>query len=175
MNKGVINISKEYIYPYNRKLAYEYAKKWAFLRNDRYYNFDFVGGDCTNFVSQVLYAGGCKMNYKKWFGWYYKNVNDRSASWTSVEYLYRFLINNNETGPIGKIVEINELEIGDVIQLSFNENNIFNHSLVVTNIERPINENNIFIATHTYDRFNYALSKYLYKDIRYIHILGYKL
>lgn len=41
---------------YNRLQAIEYAKKWAFSRNPRYYNFDPVGGDCTSFASQCIYS-----------------------------------------------------------------------------------------------------------------------
>lgn len=43
--------------PYNRVAAVEYAQKWAFLRNPKFFNFDGLGGDCTNFVSQCIYAG----------------------------------------------------------------------------------------------------------------------
>lgn len=73
---------------YERKLAIEYAKKWSYLRNPKYYNFDLLGGDCTNFVSQCLYAGTNSMNYTKNFGWYYINANNKSPSLTGVEYLY---------------------------------------------------------------------------------------
>ena len=41
---------------YNRENAVEYAKIWAYKRNPKYYNFDSVGGDCTSFVSQCLFA-----------------------------------------------------------------------------------------------------------------------
>lgn len=41
---------------YDRKKSIEYAKKWAYLRNPKYYNFDPVGGDCTSFASQCIYA-----------------------------------------------------------------------------------------------------------------------
>lgn len=50
---------------YQREKAVEYAKKWAYRRNPKYYNYDGVGGDCTNFVSQCIYAGCKVMNYKK--------------------------------------------------------------------------------------------------------------
>lgn len=42
---------------YNREKAVEYARRWAYDRNPQYYNFDPIGGDCTNFVSQCLFAG----------------------------------------------------------------------------------------------------------------------
>ena len=47
---------------YNRTSAIIYAKKWSLSRNPRYYNFDDIGGDCTNFISQCLFAGSNKMN-----------------------------------------------------------------------------------------------------------------
>ena len=54
---------------YNREKAVEYAIKWAYKRNPKYYNFDSVGGDCTSFISQCIYAGSGIMNYKKHIGW----------------------------------------------------------------------------------------------------------
>ena len=79
--------------PYNRIVAVNYARKWAFGRNPAYYNFDGIGGDFTNFVSQCLYAGSGIMNFTPIFGWYYLSLSDRTASWTGVEYLYNFLVN----------------------------------------------------------------------------------
>lgn len=162
------------IFPYNRAVAYNYAKKWAFDRNPKYYNFDFIGGDCTNFASQVLYAGGCKMNYEKWMGWYYNNVNNRAPSWTGVDHLYEFLVNNQGSGPIAKLSNINEVEIGDIVQLNFGSTEKFDHSPVIVRIEEPRKQENIFIATHTYDRFDYPLSNYYCEEVRFIHILGYR-
>ena len=84
---------------YNRDLAISYAQKWALSRNPKYYNFDAVGGDCTSFVSQCLFAGSNKMNYSKQNGWYYNNGNDKSPSWSGVEFLYNFLTTNKGYGP----------------------------------------------------------------------------
>ena len=42
---------------YNRTATYEYAKKWAYTRNPKYYSFDNIGGDCTIFISQCIYEG----------------------------------------------------------------------------------------------------------------------
>ena len=80
---------------YNRKEAVEYAKIWAYKRNPKYYNFDTVGGDCTSFVSQCIYAGAKVMNYST-YGWFYRNGYNKSASWSGVEYLYKFLVNNKQ-------------------------------------------------------------------------------
>lgn len=48
---------------YDRARAVAYARRWALERNPAYLNFDGLGGDCTNFVSQCLYAGCGVMNF----------------------------------------------------------------------------------------------------------------
>ena len=80
---------------YDRKKALEYAKEWAFKRNPKYLNFENIGGDCTSYVSQCMYAGCKVMNYTPIYGWYYKSSYDRSPSWSGVEFLFNFLVNNN--------------------------------------------------------------------------------
>lgn len=155
---------------YNRIKAYEYAKQWAYGRNPEYYNYDAIGGDCTNFVSQCIFAGCGQMNYNKLNGWYYINGNDKSPSWTGVEFLYNFLISNKSVGPRGVEAEISELEIGDVIQLSFNNEN-FTHSLIV--VQRGSNIDNTLVAAHTYNTFGKRVSDYYeVKNYRYVHILN---
>ena len=81
---------------YNREKVIEYAKKWAYDRNPQYYDFDNVGGDCTSFASQCIYAGVKVMNYSKQNGWYYISGNNKSPSWSGVEFLYNFLTQNNQ-------------------------------------------------------------------------------
>lgn len=153
---------------YNRQKVYDYAKKWAYGRNPKYYNFDPVGGDCTNFISQCIYAGCGQMNYSKINGWYYLNGYDKSPSWTGVEFLYNFLLSNKGNGPKGEIANIEDLEIGDVIQLSFN-GRTFTHSLIV--IQNGTSVDNTLIATHTYDTFGKSVEEYSYERYRCIHII----
>ena len=68
------------IKPYDRAKAVAYAHEWAYGRNPRFYDFSNIGGDCTNFASQCLYAGSGVMNYSPTNGWYYINLNSRSPS-----------------------------------------------------------------------------------------------
>ena len=157
---------------YNRENAVEYAKLWAYKRNPKYYNFDSVGGDCTSFVSQCLYAGGAIMNYSE-NGWYYKNGYNKSPSWSGVEFLYQFLINNKNIGPFGSKSTYYEVEKGDLIQLSFN-GEIFSHSLIIVDVELKYNNRYIYVATHTDDSYYRELSTYHFKDIRFIKIDGIK-
>ena len=130
---------------YNRKKAVEYALKWALDRNPAYYNYDYIGGDCTNYISQCLYSGIPQMNYEK-NGWYYINANNKSPSWTGVEFLYDFLIHNQSIGPRGELINKAEIELGDIIQLSFGYD-IYGHTLIVTSFEGD----SIRICAHTID------------------------
>lgn len=110
---------------YDRQNTKEYAKKWAYSRNPKYYNFDSIGGDCTSFVSQCIYAGSGAMNYTKNTGWYYNSINDRSPSWSGVEFLYKFLIDNKGVGPRGEETSMDKLKIEDIVQLSFHINGVW--------------------------------------------------
>ncbi len=154
---------------YNRKLAVDYAHKWAYRRNPEYFNFDTLGGDCTNFASQCIFAGAGIMNYTPLYGWFYKNTNNRTPSWTGVEELYTFLINNHTTGPQGKVVYLNEIEEGDIIQLKFKKDEPFMHCPVVVDAGRKT-PSTIKVAAHSFDTDNRPLSSYSYTDLRPIRI-----
>ena len=84
---------------YQREAVLESAKQWAKGRNPRYLDFEHMGGDCTNFASQCIYAGSGVMNYTPTMGWYYSSGSNRSPSWTGVGYLYNFLTGNKSVGP----------------------------------------------------------------------------
>lgn len=154
---------------YKREDVVSYAYRWAYARNKKYYNFDLIGGDCTNFASQCIYAGSNIMNYDKIKGWYYNSVNDRSPSWTGVEFLYKFLTTNKGVGPYGREVAQYEIQLGDIIQLSF-DNSSYTHNLVVVNIGDVNDLSQIRVAAHTYDTYNKAVSDYRFRKLRFIHI-----
>ncbi len=157
---------------YNRKDAISYALFWAKKRNAKYYNFDELGGDCTNFVSQCLFAGTKTMNYSK-NGWFYISLDNRSASWTSADFLNKFLIRKEKTtGPIAEKTSLKNLEIGDIVQLRDSVG--FYHSLIITEVKN--NDGNPFnykICAHTYDAYNRRLSTYNLNNANFLKILGF--
>ncbi|MCI8589874.1 MAG: amidase domain-containing protein [Clostridiales bacterium] len=154
---------------YNREAAVAYAHEWAYKRNPRYLNFTGIGGDCTNFVSQCLLAGGAPMNYEKTFGWYYANASNRAPAWTSVQYLYNFLMKRASIGPRGEETSIHEIEKGDVVQLSF-DGVVFHHSLLVVDTGIKKNSDHLLLATHSYDADDRPLSSYQYAKARFLKI-----
>lgn len=153
--------------PYNRENAVAYARKFAFGQNSQFSSFAGIGGNCTNFVSQSIYAGGCVMNYTPTFGWYYISLNERSPSWTGVEYFFNFITQNAGVGPYGRVVTTDELEIGDVIQLGRDGDGYY-HTLLVVGFdgEDPL------VAAQTDNAYARPLSTYDFDFARYIKILG---
>lgn len=153
--------------PYNREAALMYAERYAFSQNPLFGNFAGIGGNCTNFVSQCIYAGSCIMNYKSTFGWYYISLDERAPAWTGVEYFYNFITGNQGVGPYGRDATSDELEIGDVIQLGKNGEGYY-HTLLVVGFDGE----DILVAAQTENAFARPLSSYTNDYERYIKILG---
>ena len=151
---------------YDREAAVAYARKWALGRNPAYYDFEDIGGDCTNFASQCIYAGAGQMNYTPVMGWFYNSVSDRSAAWTGVEYLYRFLTTNRSVGPYAHVVPRHLAMPGDIVQLGTATGDFY-HSPVIVSVA-PV----IMVCAHTYDALDRPLSSYNYENIRFLHIDG---
>lgn len=150
---------------YDRRAAIQYAETWALKRNPKYLDFHNLGGDCTNFISQCLYAGLGEMNYTPVYGWYYISGDRRTASWTGVKYLYDFLIKNNREGPRATEVGRGAVIAGDVIQLGRADGTFYHSQLVVS-----VSRDDLYIATHSRDMWMRPLSSYEYGRIRYLRI-----
>ncbi|MDR0897179.1 MAG: amidase domain-containing protein [Oscillospiraceae bacterium] len=150
---------------YNRQAAVAYAQKWARRRNPRYLNFDAMGGDCTNFISQCLFAGCNEMDFTPDTGWYYRSSYDRAAAWTGVMYLHQFLTARHRLGPRAVETTRDQLVLGDVIQLG-HENGTFYHSLLVV----AIADDRVHIAAHSDDYWMRDLDTYRYDQARFLHI-----
>lgn len=163
------------IYNYDRAAAVKYARQWAFGRNAAYYDFNDIGGDCTNFASQCIFAGCGVMNFTPVLGWFYLSTNRRTPSWTGVEFLHNFLIGNDDVGPFAEIVDPLTVQPGDIIQLG-DETGRFYHSPVVVSVpnDGAPSLDRILIAAHTYDALDRPISSYNAKQLRAIHILGYR-
>ncbi|ABP68153.1 hypothetical protein Csac_2580 [Caldicellulosiruptor saccharolyticus DSM 8903] len=172
---------------YNRDGAVNYAYTYVYNYNKAYHKFS---ADCTNFVSQCLKeGGGIPMVDEGWNGywdsddWFYyrngsddydsKNDDSWSWSWVKVESLYEHLTNRG----IGQVVpSVDNLEIGDIIQMDFGPDGVYDHSMIVTKVERTATKKTeIYLTYHTEDKKDVPLSdlkaKYPKAQFRYIHII----
>ncbi len=71
---------------YDPAAAAAYAEKHWNNYNANYSNYNSIGGDCANFVSQCLFEGGLEMTD----GWYWKSYSNRSESWSYCPSMYTY-------------------------------------------------------------------------------------
>ena len=161
-------------FPYNRENAVAYVRRWALSRNPLFPDFTGGGGDCTNFVSQGLFAGSGVMDFTDTFGWYFRSLSDRAPAWSGVDELYGFLTGSGDfegmamQGPFATLATSRrEIEPGDVVQLA-NSQGEFYHTLMVSGFSG----NDILVCAHTDDALDRRLSTYNYSSLRVLHIGG---
>lgn len=126
---------------YNINEAVKYALKYALEMNPRFGNYEKWGGDCTNYVSQCLYAGEIPFDFEGIdvrYQWYWYSENKRTPSWTAANSLKFYMGNNNinkngslNLGLKAALVTQDQLLRGDVVQLIDNKDNAY-HSMIVT-------------------------------------------
>lgn len=157
---------------YNRAAAVAYAGKWAYRRNPQYYDFSNLGGNCTNFASQCIYAGAGIMNYTPIYGWYYRNLNNRAPAWTGVNELFRFLTTNKGAGPQAiALYDLSTAQNGDIIQLKFRKDEDFAHSPIIVDAGSRTADT-ILVAANSDDCDCRPLSTYYFVDFRLLHIVN---
>ncbi len=157
---------------YDNAAAIAYAWEWAYGRNPAYADFSDMGGDCTNFISQILFAGGAPMNETPDTGWYYHSLDERAPAWSGVPFFWVFLTTNKGVGPFGHEIPLSEVKPGDVIQLKFAGKDDFSHALLVLTAGTPADAHNITVAAHTDDSLDRPLDTYSYTQARALHIDG---
>ncbi len=117
------SISNKILITYNRTAAKNYAHAHVFSPSSNYPDYSSYGGDCTNFVSQCLQAGGWNQVSSGSYKWFHlpgytsppPSGIHRSPSWTAADYLKTYIANS------GSIVlasyPLSSMEIGDVVHL----------------------------------------------------------
>ena len=163
---------------YDREAAVEYAHKYHDSWNSEYY--EYSGGDCANFVSQCLVAGGIAMNdvwysvkkaatnfwnfnwLKKLFHPKYEYDWDISESWRLAAPQYEYLKNSGlvrdeitikPEDDMQKLIEDYNIQIGDIMYFADSDGEP-NHAVIITKIE----EGMIYYSAHTESRMDQAVS-----------------
>lgn len=173
---------------YDRDAAVAYAMKWVSpvktVRNDQYESYDDLGGNCTNYISQCIHAGGIPMDTHgepevqwKWYGDAVdesQTPNGRSASWPGVPEFYYYCMNNTGYGMAASVDEnLYSGEKADILQ--YGTDNAWKHSVIITNVVKDSSGNttDYLINSNTTDRINYPASAYSYYKQRLIKIYGW--
>lgn len=146
---------------YSPTSAINYAYKYYNNYNTSYKNFNDKGGDCVNFISQCLKAGGCQTSSD----WYYNNGSDYSGSWIECSRFKSFWTNNsNATYSYSKemfqqyyssLANYMNLQIGDVIMLCGNVGGFLlpYHTIIITSRTTT----DILYSAHNQDSYNKSL------------------
>lgn len=86
-----------------RKSATEYADQYCGIDEDgegiynkKYENFNYLGGDCANFASQMLYEGG---KFKKTYSWNYNSTGGTKA-WLNAQGFKDYMIYSGRASKI---------------------------------------------------------------------------
>jgi hypothetical protein len=124
---------------YDRLKVQTYAKTWWNSFNPNY--LFFGQDDCTNFVSQCLFAGNAPMYYtgKRELGWWYQGKSGNrefwSFSWAVADSLRRYLTGASHGWNAETVDAPQKLTIGDVICYDWDGNGHYQHSTVVSDID----------------------------------------
>nr|WP_202418621.1 amidase domain-containing protein [Streptomyces sp. YIM 132580] len=118
---------------YDYRAMAAYAEKHWTNYNPAYPNFNGAGagGDCTNFVSQSLKAGGWKhvpgyvYDYTRWFG----TADIQSHSFVGVNEWSWFAQNSKRTTSLANVYQ---MDVGDVLQVDFDKDGSKDHTMIVT-------------------------------------------
>lgn len=121
---------------YQRQKAKQYADRWWNGNNPAFLAFEV---DCTNYVSQCLYAGGIPMHMtgNRHNGWWYQgNGSERdrwSLSW-AVAHSLRWYLASRQPGGIQaeEVTSADQLMVGDVICYDFDGDGTWQHNTIVT-------------------------------------------
>lgn len=175
--------------PYDAAAAINYAMTWVnpqyVIRNtDVYGVYDQYDGNCNNYISQCLHAGGIPMDdigdqYTQW-KWYDDDINlaetdaGRSPAWAGVDEFYAYASQNTGFGLVAVVGDnVFSGAAGDILQYGFDNN--WHHSVFITAVIRDDNGKvlDYLINSNTTDRINYPASAYGYPEMRLIKIMGW--
>lgn len=173
-----MNSSKESIYaPVN---AVKYAMQYALNPNPDYRYFLIYGrdgGDCANFLSQCLRAGGSPMKVDSRNPWWYNNNGTKtvknhtfSVSWSLAHSLYWYLKRNQANNLYGakglEVESLGMLELGDVIFFENNKGSIYHSAIVTSFIDKyPL------ISHHSPEVFNIPFKTWNAAKIHFLKII----
>lgn len=148
---------------YDRRKAANYADRYCgvelgsgngFKYNDKYNDYKDRGGDCANYVSQVLVdkEGGGMVNGSNWI--------NGSKTWINAEGLKNYLISSNKGSVLGigtlkELIEdsdgaIGKIQLGDLVGYERFKGNV-DHFSIVTGFD---SHGYPLVNSHTADRYH---------------------
>nr|WP_196789393.1 amidase domain-containing protein [Streptomyces caniscabiei] len=117
---------------YDYKAMATYTEKYWKNYNPAYRKYNAAGGDCTNYLSQGLLAGGWKqistVTPEEYDTWYYAS-NGTADAWIGVNEWSWFTQTAKRTTALANVYQ---MDVGDVLQVDFNKDGSKDHSMMTT-------------------------------------------
>ncbi|MFZ4461686.1 MAG: amidase domain-containing protein [Patescibacteria group bacterium] len=170
--------------PYNKDQAVNYARTWVQnggtpLRNPSYPDMSANasdGGDCTNFISQTLRAGGWRntttTSTTSDMLWWLTSKMSYSQTWTTTHGFFRHMNGGANPGTVGNSYEswyrwdftpgtsgTISVNYGDIISADWQGNGIIDHTMIVTGFRiKPDGYAEVLVSYHSTDRKDLPIS-----------------
>jgi len=153
------------VYVYDGIKARDYARRYACSTcyNTAYRNFENSGtrgGDCTNFISQSLRAGGWPdvggyTDRTTTSAWWYDSFT-QTYTWVGAHYFYQFAATHSDR--MGLAGNVWSMIPGDVLQVDFEGDGEIDHTTIVSwRYENPVN---LYLSYHTNGTLDRPLSDF---------------
>lgn len=138
---------------YDREAAAAYARRWATSYNSAYKQFT---NDCTNFISQALYAGGWTFTGSEFSRtanttWYYGSLS-QSYTWAGAHNHWNF---HRESGRSWIAEKSEWMIIGEPMSIDFTGDGHIDHTVIITQVD---SYNNQYVSYHTNNTLNKPLT-----------------
>ncbi|MEV4222298.1 amidase domain-containing protein [Nonomuraea sp. NPDC049725] len=140
-----------------------YANTYWDTYNPDYRTYGGVGGDCTNFISQIVTAGGWT-EVGSWpdsrsdnANWFYGDYTwTTSYTWPAAENWYWFA--QHESARTTYLGNVWDMLTTDVLQVDFDRDDNISHSLFVTDRS---SDGELYLTYHSNNTHNKPLSSFL--------------
>ncbi len=167
---------------YDREAAVAYARQHVDERNGEWHDYSGEGGNCQNFVSQCLLAGGVPMDTQgdarwKWYGEALSDTSEEAGctlSWINVDYFYAYARDNSGFGLQAQVdADFTTGQKGDLIMMGTPED--WNHMVIISEVVKDENGRTIdyMICSNTSDVKDFPASAYPSPRRSLIRILGW--
>lgn len=167
---------------YDWQAALAYADEYAMDRNGAWTDYSSVGGNCQNYVSQCLLAGGIPMDISgsavwKWYGSTPSNsarAEGRSTSWTGAGSFRTYAEDNTGFGLVAQVdAPYYSGRPGDLIQMG--TEGVWRHVVIIRDLVTDGAGNTVdyLINSNTNDMRNFPASLYCYPIFSLTRIAGW--
>ena len=166
--------SKSYQHEYDRSRAVAYSSQWTGSRNEEWDDFSGRGGNCQNYVSQCLAAGGIPMDRQCDNRWMWNGAGNYTASWVGVDDFFAYAAGNQGSGLAASTdFSYYSGEEGDLICMGSETD--WNHIVMISQVVRDEQGNTVdyLINSNTSDVKNFPVGAYPNSYQRLIKIFGW--